>query len=174
MSHQHEEDNWIILEDENNQQYRYSFERTLELDDKTYVILIPELQEDPNAEEAHVFRLENDENNDEILVEIEEDELEKIQAFLEAQSEQDAFEDEGDEAAEDHDDEAVDLTELEETDAVNVDPLGSGEAGAEAFLNYVNSKLNAEPGDSGEGSGEVDGSGPASKAEEGADEAEEE
>lgn len=85
MSHQHEEDNWIILEDENNQQYRYSFERTLELGDKTYVILVPEEQEDPDVEEAHVFRLESDENNEEILVEIDDDELERIQAFLEAE-----------------------------------------------------------------------------------------
>ncbi len=105
MSHHHEEDNWIILEDENNQQYRYTFERTLELDDKTYVILIPEVQEDPDAEEAHVFRLENDEKNEEILVEIDDDELEKIQHLLETEADVGDFDDDEDDTDTDEEDE---------------------------------------------------------------------
>lgn len=126
MSHQHEEENWIILEDENNQQYRYSFERTLELDNKTYVILVPEEQDDPEVEEAHVFRLESDENNEEILVEIDDDELERVQAFLEAEAgdfdedEEDDDEGEGDEG-ESGLTEAVEPGEAGET--------GPGEAG---------------------------------------------
>lgn len=91
MVHNHEQDDWIVLLDEDNREYRYSLERTLELDDRKYVILIPELQENPAEEEAHVFRLENDENNEEILVDVEEEELEKIQALLELETDEDDF-----------------------------------------------------------------------------------
>ena len=86
MSHHHGEEDWIILVDEDNQEYRYSLERTLELDDKKYVILIPEIQENPDEEEAHVFRLETDANDEEILVDVDEEELEKIQALPEAEN----------------------------------------------------------------------------------------
>ncbi|NLC53074.1 MAG: DUF1292 domain-containing protein [Firmicutes bacterium] len=86
MSHHHGEEDWIILVDEDNQEYRYSLERTLEMDDKKYVILVPEIQENPVEEEAHVFRLETDENDEEILVDVEEEELEKIQALLETEN----------------------------------------------------------------------------------------
>ena len=104
MSHNHEED-WIVLVDEDNQEYRYSLERTLELDDKKYVILIPEFQEDAAEEEAHVFRIETDENNEEILVDVDEDELEKIQELLETEVDEDDFfdDDDGDPDAEDDD-----------------------------------------------------------------------
>ena len=93
MSHNHEQEDWIVLVDEDNREYRYSLERTLELEDKKYVILIPEFQENPAEEEAHVFRLENDENNEEILVDVEEEELEKIQALLELETDADDFTD---------------------------------------------------------------------------------
>ena len=93
MSHNHEQEDWIVLVDEDKREYRYSLERTLELEDKKYVILIPEFQENPAEEEAHVFRLENDENNEEILVDVEEEELEKIQALLELETDADDFTD---------------------------------------------------------------------------------
>ncbi|NLY90795.1 MAG: DUF1292 domain-containing protein [Firmicutes bacterium] len=129
MSHQHEEDNWIILEDENNQQYRYSFERTLELDDKTYVILVPEEQEDPEVEEAHVFRLENDENNEEILVEIDDDELERIQQYLETEADAGAFDEDEGETDEEEDDGDSALTETAGTGAGEPRVDGVGETG---------------------------------------------
>ncbi|MBA2132083.1 DUF1292 domain-containing protein [Capillibacterium thermochitinicola] len=108
--HHHGEEDWIILVDEDNQEYRYSLERTLEMDDKKYVILIPEIQENPDEEEAHVFRLETDANNDEILVDVDEEELEKIQALLEAENaDLDLIDDDSDLEFEDEDEnEAVD------------------------------------------------------------------
>ena len=117
MSHHHGEEDWIILVDEDNQEYRYSLERTLELDDKRYVILVPEIQENPVEEEAHVFRLETDANNEEILVDVEDEELEKIQALLETESaDLDFIDDDSD--YEDEDDEADvggGVEELQET-----------------------------------------------------------
>lgn len=117
MSHHHGEEDWIILVDEDNQEYRYSLERTLEMDDKRYVILVPEIQENPVEEEAHVFRLETDANNEEILVDVEDEELEKIQALLETESaDLDFIDDDSD--YEDEDDEAdvgSGVEELQET-----------------------------------------------------------
>lgn len=117
MSHHHGEEDWIILVDEDNQEYRYSLERTLEMDDKRYVILVPEIQENPVEEEAHVFRLETDANNEEILVDVEDEELEKIQALLETEStDLDFIDDDSD--YEDEDDEADvggGVEELQET-----------------------------------------------------------
>ena len=51
------------------------------MDDKRYVILVPEIQENPDEEEAHVFRLETDANNEEILVDVEEEELKRSRRF---------------------------------------------------------------------------------------------
>ena len=117
MSHHHGEEDWIILVDEDNQEYRYSLERTLEMDDKRYVILVPEIQENPVEEEAHVFRLETDANNEEILVDVEDEELEKIQALLETENaDLDFIDDDSD--YEDEDDEADvggGVEELQET-----------------------------------------------------------
>ena len=86
MSHNHNEEEWIVLVDEDGQEYRYSLERALEVEDKKYVILIPEVQENEAEEEAHVFRVETDENDEEILVDVEDEELEKIQELLEEES----------------------------------------------------------------------------------------
>lgn len=117
MSHHGGED-WIVLIDEDNQEYRYSLERTLELDDRKYVILVPEIQENPDEEEAHVFRLETDENNEEILVDVEDEELEKIQALLEA---------EGGDADFGADDSDYDFDDEGDADD-DADPVGTGEA----------------------------------------------
>lgn len=82
MRHQTEED-WIVLVDEDGQEYRYTLERVLELEEKKYVVLVPEIQENPDEEEAHVFRLETDETGEEILVDVEDAELDEIQQLLE-------------------------------------------------------------------------------------------
>ncbi|HEY8345321.1 MAG TPA: DUF1292 domain-containing protein [Bacillota bacterium] len=89
MSHETEQD-WIVLVDEDGQEYRYTFERVLEMEEKKYVVLVPEIQENPEKEEAHVFRLETDETGEEILVDVEDAELEEVQQLLEAEYEDDA------------------------------------------------------------------------------------
>lgn len=82
MSNEMEQD-WIVLMDEDGQEYRYSLERILEVEDKKYVILVPEIQENEDEEEAHVFRLDTDEEGEEILVDVEEEELKEVQDLLE-------------------------------------------------------------------------------------------
>lgn len=89
MSHETEQD-WIVLVDEDGQEYRYTLERVLEMEEKKYVVLVPEIQENPDEEEAHVFRLETDETGEEILVDVEDAELEEVQQLLEAEYEDDA------------------------------------------------------------------------------------
>jgi len=98
MSHHHNEDDWIILVDEAGQEYRYSMERVIEVDDKQYVILIPEIQANAQEEEAHVFRLETDEDGEEILLDVEDEELDKIQQLLGEEMEEDWLAEEEDEA----------------------------------------------------------------------------
>ena len=71
MSDELEQD-WIILMDDDGNEYRYSLERLLEVEDRKYVILVPEIQESEDEEEAHVFRLDTDEDGEEILVDVEE------------------------------------------------------------------------------------------------------
>lgn len=84
-NHDHEmEDEGIVLVDDEGTEYRYVFDRLIELDDKKYYILVPETQEeDAEVEEAHVFRLDTDAEGNEILVDIDDQEMEKIEAYLE-------------------------------------------------------------------------------------------
>ena len=83
--HNHDmEEEWIVLVDEEGTEYRYSLERVLELENKKYAILVPELQdEDTEADEAHVFRIDTDDAGDEVLVDVDDDEITKIQQALE-------------------------------------------------------------------------------------------
>lgn len=83
-NHDHEmEEEWIVLVDDEGTEYRYAFDRLIELDDKKYYILVPESQEDAEMEEAHVFRLDNDADGNEILVDIDDQEMVKIEEYLE-------------------------------------------------------------------------------------------
>jgi len=86
MTHGPEQDEWLILVDEDGQEYRYSLERVVEMEEKKYVVMVPEVQEG-EEEEAHVFRLENDETGEEVLVDVEDAELEKIQQMLDKEEE---------------------------------------------------------------------------------------
>ncbi len=81
MTDRPEQDEWLVLVDEDGQEYRYSLERVVEMENKKYVVMVPEIQEG-EEEEAHVFRLENDEDGEEVLVDVEDAELEKIQQML--------------------------------------------------------------------------------------------
>lgn len=98
MSNEMEQD-WIILMDEDGQEYRYSLERLLEVEDRKYVILVPEIQENEDEEEAHVFRLDTDEEGEEILVDVEDEELKEVQDLLE-EEEMEEEEEEGEEGEE--------------------------------------------------------------------------
>ncbi|NLW55072.1 MAG: DUF1292 domain-containing protein [Firmicutes bacterium] len=108
MSHHHNEEDWIVLVDEDGQEYRYSMERVIEVEDKKYVIIIPEIQENELEEEAHVFRLETDENGEEILMDVEDEELDKIQQLIEDELAEDWLDEEQDDVDEADADDALD------------------------------------------------------------------
>jgi len=93
LSHEAEQD-WIVLVDDDGQEYRYSLERVVELEEKKFVILVPETQENPDEEEAHVFRLDTDETGEEILVDVDDQELDEIQQLLEDDYQEEAEEEE--------------------------------------------------------------------------------
>lgn len=80
--HDHDQDEWIVLVDEDGVEHRYALERVVEIGEKKYVIMVPEVQEG-EEEEAHVFRIDTDEDGEEILVDVEDEEIEEIQQMLE-------------------------------------------------------------------------------------------
>ncbi|NLY88329.1 MAG: DUF1292 domain-containing protein [Firmicutes bacterium] len=80
-----EQDEFLVLVDEEGEEHRYSLERIVELDEKRYVVMIPEIQEG-EEEEAHVFRLETEKDGEEVLVDVEDEELDKIQEFLDKEA----------------------------------------------------------------------------------------
>lgn len=102
--HDHEmEEEWIVLVDDEGTEYRYAFERLIEMDDKKYYILVPENQDESGEmEEAHVFRLDTDADGNEILVDIDDQEMEKIEELLENEDddEWEEIDDEDDEDSE--------------------------------------------------------------------------
>jgi putative Holliday junction resolvase len=81
-----EQDALLVLVDEEGEEHRYSLERIVELDNKKYVVMIPEIQEG-DEEEAHVFRLETEQDGEEVLVDVEDEELDRIQAYLDQEAE---------------------------------------------------------------------------------------
>ena len=81
-----EQDALLVLVDEEGEEHRYSLERIVELDNKKYVVMIPEIQEG-DEEEAHVFRLETEQDGEEVLVDVEDEELDRIQAYLDKEAE---------------------------------------------------------------------------------------
>ena len=80
-----EQDALLVLVDEEGEEHRYSLERIVELDNKKYVVMIPEIQEG-DEEEAHVFRLETEQDGEEVL-DVEDEELDRIQAYLDQEAE---------------------------------------------------------------------------------------
>ncbi len=81
-----EQDDLLVLVDEEGEEHRYSLERIVELDEKKYVVMIPEIQEG-EEEEAHVFRLETEQDGEVVLVDVEDEELDRIQAYLDKEAE---------------------------------------------------------------------------------------
>lgn len=69
-----EELNWITLVDEEGKEHRFNLINILEMDGLKYAVMVPEQQVEETEEEAFIFRLETDEDGEEVLVDIEDDE----------------------------------------------------------------------------------------------------
>lgn len=98
------DDDRITLVDDEGQEHEFTLVDVVEVDRRRYAVLLPE--EDPE-EGAYVFRLDRDEDGEEILVNVEDDEeFDRVVHALEEQGDAAFDEDVGDEEAdgEDEDD----------------------------------------------------------------------
>ncbi len=72
-----QETNWITLVDEDGHEHRFNLLNVVEVDGGKYAVMVPEVTSDEaveDDEEAVVFKIETDENGEEVLVDIEDDE----------------------------------------------------------------------------------------------------
>lgn len=76
-------DDTIVLIDEDNIEHSFTVLEYLEIDEQVYAVLLP----DENPEDgAYIFRVETDEDGEEILMDIEDDdEFERIVSILESE-----------------------------------------------------------------------------------------
>lgn len=68
-----QEINWITLVDEEGHEHRFNLLNIVEVENARYAVMIPELQETEEEEEAVIFRIEADAEGEEVLVDIEDD-----------------------------------------------------------------------------------------------------
>lgn len=69
-----QETNWITLVDEEGHEHRFNLLNIVEVDEAKYAVMVPEEQEsEEDQEEAVIFRIEADEEGEEVLVDIEDD-----------------------------------------------------------------------------------------------------
>jgi len=81
----------VTLVDEEGNEHQFELIDIIEVDERRYAIMTPaEGEGDEEAEEeAYIFRLETDENGDEILVDVEdEEEFNRVCAVLEEMDEE--------------------------------------------------------------------------------------
>lgn len=71
------DDDLVTLVDEEGHEHQFTLVDVVELDDRRYALMVPAGEEEEvgeDEEEAFVFRLETDENGEEVLVDIDDDE----------------------------------------------------------------------------------------------------
>lgn len=69
-----QEINWITLVDEEGHEHRFNLLNIVEIESAKYAVMIPEIQEpEGDQEEAVIFRIDTDEEGEEVLVDIEDD-----------------------------------------------------------------------------------------------------
>lgn len=71
--HDDECEETVVLTDENGKEHEFVVLDTLEIDSNTYMVLMP-VEDEAEADEAIILKLEKDEAGNEILVDIEDDE----------------------------------------------------------------------------------------------------
>lgn len=71
------DDEVITLVDEDGEEHDFTVLDIIEVEDREYAILVP-LEEDVETDEIVIFRFDQDEAGNEILVDVEDDEWEKV------------------------------------------------------------------------------------------------
>lgn len=93
-----QETNWITLVDEDGHEHRFNLLNVLEVDGLKYAVMLPEVPEEEEDEEAVIFRIDTDEAGEDVLVDIEDDEeFAKVCEVLEDMYEEDEAGEEGSE-----------------------------------------------------------------------------
>lgn len=88
-----QETNWITLVDEDGHEHRFNLLNVLEVDGLKYAVMLPEVTQEEEDEEAVIFRIDTDEAGEEVLVDIEDDaEFAKVCEALEDLYEEDEAE----------------------------------------------------------------------------------
>jgi uncharacterized protein YrzB (UPF0473 family) len=88
-----EENNVITLVDDDGNEHRFDLLNIVEVDEIRYAVMIPEGAKlegsDEEEEEAVIFRIETDDDGEEVLVDIEDDvEFEKVCDYLDQMMEE--------------------------------------------------------------------------------------
>ena len=71
-----QEVNWVVLVDEEGHEHRFNLLDIVEVEGAKYAVMVPENQStatNEEEEEAVIFRIETDENGEEVLMDIEDD-----------------------------------------------------------------------------------------------------
>ncbi|MGE5588319.1 MAG: DUF1292 domain-containing protein [Clostridia bacterium] len=117
-------DDVVTLVYEDGEEETFAVEDVMELDGNTYVVLVPadadsEARDDEEVE-ACIFRVETDEDGEEVLVDLDDDEYEKVTGAICADLEEvcEEGEDEDEDEEEDEEDLALDEDEDEDEDDV--------------------------------------------------------
>lgn len=88
-----QETNWITLVDEEGHEHRFNLLNVLEVDGLKYAVMLPEVPQEEEEEEAVIFRIDTDEAGEDVLVDIEDDdEFAKVCEALEELYEEDEAE----------------------------------------------------------------------------------
>lgn len=99
--HDHEhEDEIIVLTDEEGNEHEFTIIQVIKVDEKDYAILLPTTAEEADDEEgqAVIFRIDTDENGEDVLVDIEdEEEFERVAEAWDEILDDEEFDDEGEE-----------------------------------------------------------------------------
>jgi uncharacterized protein YrzB (UPF0473 family) len=91
-----ERDDILVLTDEDGNEHEFEVVDYFEVDDKEYAVLLPADEEQEEEDEALIFRVEEDQDGNQVLVEIEDDdEWERVvSAWEEMVAEEAEYEDE--------------------------------------------------------------------------------
>ncbi|MGE5573255.1 MAG: DUF1292 domain-containing protein [Bacteroidota bacterium] len=110
----------VTLVYEDGEEESFSVEDVMQLDGNTYVILVPEDEDseaiDDEEVEACIFRVETDADGEEVLVDLDDDEYEKVTGAICEDLKDVCDEEEDEHEDEDEDDEDLDLDEGEDED----------------------------------------------------------
>ncbi|MCR4402199.1 MAG: DUF1292 domain-containing protein [Firmicutes bacterium] len=115
-------DDVVTLVYEDGEEETFAVEDVMEFEGNTYVVLVPadadsEAREDEEVE-ACIFRVETDEDGEEVLVDLDDDEYEKVTGALCADLEEACDEGEDEDEFEEEDEDDSDLDE-DEDDALD-------------------------------------------------------